>query len=246
MAPPPKDIPPELNAKWLALRKKHQEGSTKFQRELAHNRAEFEARVEKARKALLDKHINEEREFWSKNGKVSAAAKSATPAPKSARSQTAASARASTVAPKKPSTPAARSSSSRPAVPRFEVDTPVTPSKATPPVKSVQAPSAPTKPSRRPLQKSKPVFIDLCGDSDDDKPPPTQKTSVAQKTTASSPVQRQPTVQEPIAEEPVSPQQAHCSRSSAIPEATLELFGGGASNRSSVSCCCSILQPCVC
>jgi hypothetical protein len=239
MAPPSTDVAPDVNAKWIALRQKHQEDSKKFHQEVVKNREEFEARVKKAHVALLNKHMTEEREFWAKNANGSRVAKSATPISKAARTQTPASARASTVATKKPSTPAASVPSSRVAVPRFEVDSPVTPSKASQTVKSSKPSPTPTKPTRRPPQKGgKPLIIDLCGDSDDEKPSPSKKTPAAPNTTSPSPVQQEPfeVVQDFILEDRMSPGQGHSRMGSAMPEATLELFGGGASTRS-VSYC---------
>jgi hypothetical protein len=248
MAPPAKDIAPDVNAKWLALRQKHQEDSNKFQREIAKNRAEFDARVEKARVALLEKHMSEERKFWGKNGNGSGAAKCAPSALKAARTPTRASTRTSTAAPKESSKPAARTSPSRPAVPRFEVDTPATPSKASQTVKSSKPPPTPTKPTRRPQQKGgKPVIIDLCGDSDDEKPLPSKKTSTAPKTAAPSAAQQKPleVIQDSAMEGQVSPEQSHSRMSSVMPETMLELFGSGASTRS-VSCCYCTSQPSEC
>jgi hypothetical protein len=240
MAQPPKNITPDVEAKWLALRQQHQEDSNKFQREVTRNRAEFEGRVEKRRKELLDKHINQEREFWSKHGKGSGVNKGATSASKTARTQTPAGARGSTAAPRKSSAPAVRSSSSRPAVPRFELDLHTTPSKASQSVRSPQVPSAPTKSTRRPLQKSgKPEVIDLCSDEDEKEPP--KKTPVVQQPVAPNPVQQQAIVQGAGDQEPGTPYQVHNNTSLAIPEATLELFGNSASN-CSVSCCSSIFS----
>jgi hypothetical protein len=203
------------------------------------NREEFEARVKKAHVALLEKHMIEEREFWVKNANGSRVAKSVTPASKAARMQTPASARVSTVAPKKPSTPTARGPSSRPAVPRFEVDSPVAPTKASQTVKFSNRLPTPTKPTRQPPRNGEePLIIDLCDDSDDEKPSPSKKTPVVPNAAAPSPVPQEPVkvTQDPVLEDRLSPGQGHNRMSSVMPDATLELFGGGASTRS-VSCC---------
>jgi hypothetical protein len=238
----PKNNTPDVEAKWLALRQKHLEDSNKFQRDAVRKRTEFESRVEKGRKALLDKHMNEESEFWSKHGKASGAAKGA---PKSARTQPPVSARASAIVPRKYPTPAADNSSSRPAVPRYEAGPPTTPSQASQSAKSPQVPTTPKEQPRRRLQKSgKSEVIDLCS-SDDEKEPPTKKTPVIPKTVAPCPVQEQPIVQEADAQEIVSPRQVHISTGFVIPEATLELFGRSAAH-CTVSFCHTIIQLYTC
>jgi hypothetical protein len=241
MTQPPKNIPPDVEAKWLELRQKHLEDSNRFQRDAARKRAEFESRVEKGRKGILEKHMKEESEFWSKHTKASGAARGAT---KSVRTQPPVSARASTVASRKPPTPAAGSLSSRPAVPRLEVDPPATPSRALQTAKLLQVPTAPKEQPRRPPQKSgKSEVIDLCS-SDDEQQALSKKTPVPPKAVAPCPVQQPSIAQETVAQEPVSPEQVHSSTGFAIPEATLELFGRSAPHRTVSFCYTSLNHMC--
>jgi hypothetical protein len=228
MAPPPRNIPAEVEAKWLALRQKHQDESNNFQRLVAKNRAEFEDRAEKARKALLAKHLDEERGFWSNNDQD---LKDATSTIKSAQVQTPgrpnSSAATSRIAP-----PPTKTSVSSSASPRRPARLPVTPPpRASSLVKLSQAPPRPTKPNpRRTQNKGVSEVINLCSDDEEDSTP-TKKTPVVRKATANDTVRQQSIVAKPIAQEFILSDQVY-NTNPIVPEATLQFFDGTSANYS--------------
>ncbi|KAH7392419.1 hypothetical protein DE146DRAFT_758141 [Phaeosphaeria sp. MPI-PUGE-AT-0046c] len=83
-----RNVPPEIDAKWMEFRRKHEEETDNFQRNVAKNRAQFENRVDKAKQSLLVKHLEEERMFWSKNGPGSRISRTPAPAARNSQVQT--------------------------------------------------------------------------------------------------------------------------------------------------------------
>jgi hypothetical protein len=221
MVPPPKDVTPDVNSKWLALRQKHQEDTDEFQRDVTRRRAEFESRIVLSRKRLLQKHIGEEAEFWGGHGRGPSVAKSATPARNTVRFQTPTSAQVYSTTSEKTATPVPPC----PTPKKTQQLPPVTPRKAPQPTKANQAPPAPTK--SRPLASQKQgvrEVIDLC-DSDDDDLPVAKKTPVLRKPMAQSSGRQRPIVHEPEHQDSEMSEATFEDIRSTIPQATLELFG---------------------
>lgn len=225
MAHPPKNILPKLNSKWLALRQQHQNESENFQRMVTKNRAEFEARVDAARKKLLAQHIGEESEFWSQHGQAAAPAKTAAPTVQSAQTQPQGGVRGSMAASSKKATPIAKTPVPQPATPRMQLQPPVTPSRAPQQPKMQQVPPAPRKPQRQPVQQpGRCEVVDLC--SDDDEDISASQNKPAKKPDPLPPVRQQPVAQEPAAQDSMDIDGASNSTAFSIPEASIELFGG--------------------
>jgi hypothetical protein len=217
MAQPPGNVSPELNAKWLALRQKHQEDSNDFQHAVAKNKSDFDNRVELARKKLLEKHIREESEFWSNHARASVTAQTATLATNSARILTSGNARGNTKA--------SRASTLRAATLKMQ-HYPTTPSRASQSAKSPRPP---------PLQRTTiHEVIDLC-DSDGDDISSVKKAPVMRKPVAQVLAHQQSVVQEPATPGHELLKQVQNSALSSIPEANIEFFGGNVINRA-VSC----------
>jgi hypothetical protein len=214
MTHPPKHIPPEVREKWLALRQKHQQDTSEFQAQVAKDRAEFESRVERARKGLLARHIDEESDFWSLAGQ---ATKSTVSGTKSNRKQP----------PHKAKTPATPTST-RPATPGDRPRLFNTPAKASQGPKSSQVPSAATQSRQQfPKRNGAPEVIDLISDDEDGcKPGKKTQATTADVTTATA--SKQLLVQEIDTQGSSSPDPTSNKPSFAIPGATLELFGGSA------------------
>ncbi|KAF1919476.1 hypothetical protein BDU57DRAFT_527483 [Ampelomyces quisqualis] len=221
MTLPPKHIPPEVHAKWLALRQKHEEDSTDFQCQVKKNRAEFESRVEKARKALLERHINEERDFWSKAGQVPKNTASATKTnPKQPRVTAKSTAKSS-----RQTTTAAKTPASRPATPNDRARPSNAPAKASQGPKSSQVlPTAPKRRKQQPKKNGVLEVIDLISD-DEESPTPAKKTRATSVSVATGNAHKQPIVHESDSQEFASHNRAPKKPSFAIPGATLELFG---------------------
>jgi hypothetical protein len=226
MAQPPGNVSPELNAKWLALRQRHQEDSNDFQHAVAKSKSDFDNRVELASKKLLEKHIREESEFWNNHARASVAAQTATLATNSARILTSGNARENTKA--------SRASTLRAATLRMQ-HYPTTPSRVFQSAKSPQVSQTLTK-TRPPLLQRTTIdeVIDLC-DSDGDDISPVKKAPVVRKPVAQVLAHQQPVVQEPATPGHESFKQVQNSALSSIPEANIEFVGGNVINRA-VSC----------
>jgi hypothetical protein len=192
MAQPPGNVSPELNAKWLALRQKHQEDSNDFQHAVAKRKSDFDNRVELARKKLLEKHICEESDFWSNHARASVTAQTATLATTSARILTSGNARGNTKA--------SRAFTLRAATLRMQ-HYPTPPSRASQSAKSPQVSQTLTKTRPPPLQRTTiHEVIDLC-DSDGDDISPVKKAPVVRKPVAQVLAHQQPVVQEPATQD---------------------------------------------
>lgn len=207
MTHPPKHIPPEVREKWLALRQKHQQDTSEFQARVAKDRAEFEFRVETARKGLLARHMDEESDFWRKIDHAS----------KNTRKQP----------PPKAKTPATPTSA-RPATPSDRPRLSNTPAKAPQGRKSSQVPPAATQSKQqRPKKHGPPEVIDLISD-DEDRCAPGKRTQATTANAATATASKQPLVQEIDTQGSSSPDTTPKKPSFTIPGATLELFGGPA------------------
>ncbi|KAL5118727.1 hypothetical protein ACEQ8H_003404 [Pleosporales sp. CAS-2024a] len=224
MAEEPNYLPLEIRPQWLALRRKHEEATTRFQSKVRKEEEEFKTRVERAKENLLEKHTAEEHQFWAKHGRAKPSKTTATapadPAPKQAPNTAkfnAKSARMSTI-PKTVAVP-----------PRKQQIHTTTPVNASPHQRTLQVPLAlkrtTQKVAPKPGQKFEKIeVIDLC--SDDEAGPPAQKKQAV--------VQERPAQVKPIHNKQASqamvtdameidgiPQNTTFS----MPEASIELFG---------------------
>jgi hypothetical protein len=215
MSQPPKNIPHEVNIKWLALRRKHQKDTADFQDRVTKDRAEFESRVERAKNGLLAKHINEERDFWSKAGQVSNSTSSA-----------------NKTTPKPTGKSAAAGSGRQTATPGRTVESRIAtaiehprPANAPQGAKPSQAPAAAPKPKKQRVQKKgPPEVIDLVSD-DEEVHTPASKTPATTANVAPGTTRERPILQEYARQDSASPENSPNKPSFAIPSATLELFG---------------------
>jgi hypothetical protein len=215
MAAPPRNIPPEINAEWLALRQKHQDESSNFQRAVVRNKAELENRAETARKALLAKHLREEHDFWSRNAE---ARKSASSTAKAGQAQISGPTKSNG---KTAATPA------RSAPVRLSVTPPRTSSS----VGSSRPPPRPMKPNPRQTQnKGVSEVINLCSDDEEDSPP-TKAMPTMRQAMATNTMPQQAIVKEPVAQKSAAYDQVRKS-ASVIPEATMQFFGDSPANSS--------------
>jgi hypothetical protein len=207
MAIPLQNIPAELNDEWLALRQKHQDESTDFQRVIVKKRAEFESRAEKARKALLAQHIKEEREFWSR---IDGAHKGPPSATKTGQVQTSGTAKSNAAMSRTLAAPSR------------------TPGSVTP-LRALQASPHSTRSNpRRTQNKGVSVVINLCSDDEED-PTPTKRTATLHKAATTDTVCQQAIVQESVPQVSASSDQVRKS-TSIVPEATIQFFGGNPVN----------------
>lgn len=193
------------------MRRKHEAETNKFVRDVAKNRAEFEGRVDKARKQLLAKHQEAERVFWSENdgsrismtpapaatngrvqtlrntqGAATVAKGTSAPSKKSASAKTPApvkkSAPAKTAPPIKKPVPTWNPGPA-PALPRMELD----PGRKTPQQTPAQEAARPAKPPSRKPQKDVDNDITILSSDDEGpifvkaKPVASRKTPVISK-----------------------------------------------------------------
>lgn len=214
----PKNVPPEVNAKWLALRRKHQKDTSDFQDRVTKDRAEFESRVERARKGLLAKHMSEERDFWSKVGQVS---KSTASANKTATKQPTPTSRGASAGSGQQIATPGRTAASRIATPNEHPRPADVPQGAKP----SQAPAAVPKPKKQRIQKNgPPEVIDLISD-DEETQLPTKKSPATIANVAEDTTRKHQIIQECDRQDSTSPENALHRPPFAVPGATLELFG---------------------
>jgi hypothetical protein len=201
MASPSKNMPADINAEWLALRQKHQDESNNFQRAVARGRAEFDDRAERARKNLLAKHLQEERNFWNKNDE---ARKGASSTAKAGQAQTLGLTKSNGKTP-------ARTSSSA--------------GSSLPPPRLTKA----TNPDpRRTQSKLVSEVINLCSDDEEDSPPTKGLPAMRQAPTINA-MPQESIVKEPVAQKSAASEQMRKS-ASVIPEATMQFFGDRTAN----------------
>jgi hypothetical protein len=227
-----KNLPPEINSKWLALRQKHQEDSSDFQRAVTKSKAEFDARVELARKKLLQKHMSEESEFWNNHGRGPAVAKDPASASKSAKLQTPATAKKNIAASRTATIPVPKAANFRPPTSSTQRHLPTTPLKASQSVNAARTPQAPTKSRLRPAQKQRlHEVVDLCS-SDDEDNLPFAETPIVPKYVAQSPVRDRSAIQGLAHQEPKLSEQVQSDATYPVLGATIELFGGNMAKNS--------------
>lgn len=149
MAGRPRNVPQEVDARWVKYLMKHQAEIADFQGHVAKKRAELDDRVnkartefdehlEQARRHLLARHLEEERVFWSKNGPGSRI--SVTPAPAVRNNQT----------PRMPQRTATPARGAPASTKKFAPSKTPAPSKAPAPVKN-PALAKTTAPAKRPV-----------------------------------------------------------------------------------------------
>jgi hypothetical protein len=216
MASPSKNIPADINAEWLALRQKHQVESSNFQHAVARRKADLDDHAERARKVLLAKHLQEERDFWSRNDE---ARKGASSTAKAGQAQTLGSTKSNG---KTAATPARR------APVRFSMTPPRTSSLAgssLPPPRLTKA----TNPNpRRTQNQGVSEVINLCSDDEEDSPP-TKELPAMRQAPAINTMPQQYTVKQPVAQKSAASEQMRKSVS-VIPEATMQFFGDSPAN----------------
>jgi hypothetical protein len=205
MASPSKNMPADINAEWLALRQKHQDESNNFQRAVARGKAEFDDRAERARKNLLAKHLQEERDFWSRNDE---ARKGASSTAKAGQAQTLGSTKSNG---KTAVTPARTSSSAGSSLPPPHL------AKAT----NVNP--------RRTQSKLVSEVINLCSDDEEDSPPTKGLPTMRQAPMVNT-MPQESIVKKPVAQKSAASEQMRKSSTSVIPEATMQFFGDRTAN----------------